>query len=199
MLRWRWLPNALTVARMLLVPVLVALLLLGEYRAALVIALIAGFSDWLDGALARRFNWQTEVGGFLDPLADKLLMVAAYITIAWLDALPLWLVCLVVLRDIVIVTGGLIYHYKIERFKGEPTQLSKFNTFCQLLLMWVVLVALAGFAVPEPLMLGLIWLVGALAAATMIHYVVVWSIRSVRLVRARRTDSNADLSNKQKP
>lgn len=186
MLKWRFLPNALTVARMLLVPVLVALLLLGEYSTALIVALIAGFSDWLDGALARHFDWQTEVGGFLDPLADKLLMVAAYITLTWLAALPLWLVGLVVLRDIVIVAGGLFYHYKIERFKGEPTQLSKFNTFCQLLLMWVVLVALAGLAVPEPLTLGLIWLVGLLAVATMIHYVVVWSIRSIRIVRERR-------------
>ena len=190
MLQWRWLPNTLTVARMLLVPVLVALLMIGDYLSALIVALIAGFSDWLDGALARRFNWQTEFGGFLDPVADKFLMVAAYVTLGWLGQLPIWLVALVVLRDVVIVCGGLYYHYRIERFKGEPTELSKFNTFCQLLLMWVVLVALAGIAVPEPLLLGLIWLVGALALATMVQYVVLWSIRTARIVRRRRDDDS---------
>ena len=192
MLQWRWLPNTLTVARMLLVPVLVALLMIGDYLSALIVALIAGFSDWLDGALARRFNWQTEFGGFLDPVADKFLMVAAYVTLGWLGQLPIWLVALVVLRDVVIVGGGLYYHYRIERFKGEPTELSKFNTFCQLLLMWVVLVALAGIAVPEPLLLGLIWLVGALALATMVQYVVLWSIRTARIVRRRRDDDSQE-------
>lgn len=192
MLQWRWLPNTLTIARMLLVPVLVVLLILGDYLSALIVALIAGVSDWLDGALARRFNWQSEFGGFLDPVADKLLMVAAYLTLGWLDQLPIWLVVLVVVRDVVIVCGGLYYHYRIERFKGEPTQLSKFNTFCQLLLMWVVLVALAGFNVPVPLLLGLIWLVGALAVATMLHYIVLWSIRAARIVRQRRTDDSQE-------
>ena len=192
MLQWRWLPNTLTIARMLLVPVLVVLLILGDYLSALIVALIAGVSDWLDGALARRFNWQSEFGGFLDPVADKLLMVAAYLTLGWLDQLPIWLVVLVVVRDVVIVCGGLYYHYRIERFKGEPTQLSKFNTFCQLLLMWVVLVALAGFNVPAPLLLGLIWLVGALAVATMLHYIVLWSIRAARIVRQRRTDDSQE-------
>ena len=192
MLQWRWLPNTLTIARMLLVPVLVVLLILGDYLSALIVALSAGVSDGLDGALARRFNWQSEFGGFLDPVADKLLMVAAYLTLGWLDQLPIWLVVLVVVRDVVIVCGGLYYHYRIERFKGEPTQLSKFNTFCQLLLMWVVLVALAGFNVPAPLLLGLIWLVGALAVATMLHYIVLWSIRAARIVRQRRTDDSQE-------
>ncbi|MEM1081358.1 MAG: CDP-alcohol phosphatidyltransferase family protein [Pseudomonadota bacterium] len=189
MKNWRWLPNVLTVARIVLVPVLVVLLFLGEYFWALIVALIAGISDWLDGALARRFDWQSEFGGFLDPVADKLLMVATYLTLAWLHQLPLWLVLMVVLRDVVIVLGGLYYHFRIERFKGEPTELSKFNTFCQLLLMWVVLVRLAGVEVPAALLTGLVWLVGCLAVATMLQYIVLWSIRTARIVRARNQEN----------
>lgn len=187
MLSLRGIPNVLTAARILLVPPLIVLLVQGRYTAALVLAFIAGFSDWLDGALARRFGWQTRLGGILDPLADKLLMVGAYVTLGWLGHLPAWLVGLVVLRDLVIVTGGLVYHYRFERVDAEPTPLSKFNTFCQLLLMWVVLVALAGVPVPAPLSFGLIGLVGALAVGTMLQYVGVWGTRAVRIARQRRT------------
>ncbi len=186
-MNFRFLPNLLTLARIAMVPVLVFLLLTGDYLRALIVALMAGISDWLDGTLARRFDWQTEMGGWLDPVADKLLMTSAYWTLAWLGHLPWWLVGVVVVRDLVIVGGGLYYHYRIERFRGQPTELSKFNTFCQLLLMWVLLIGLAGIPVPLPLTIGLIWLVGFLAAATLVQYVVIWSIRAVRVVRSRNS------------
>jgi len=185
MLSTRDLPNILTIARMLLVAPLVYLLLNGHYVAALVLAVASGISDWLDGALARRFGWQSRFGGMLDPLADKLLMISVYAALAWMGELPAWLFWLVVVRDLVIVTGGLIYHYRIEPFRAEPTRLSKFNTLCQVLLMWAVLMALAGLALPEMLIQGLIWLVALTLLATMFQYVLLWGLRARAIVRRR--------------
>lgn len=187
MLSIRDLPNALTVARMLLVAPLVYLLLTGRHSGALVLALIAGFSDWLDGALARRFHWQSRFGGMLDPLADKMLMIAVFASLTWLQHLPAWLFVLVAVRDLVIVTGGLIYHYRVERFRAEPTRLSKFNTLCQVLLIWVVLTALAGLAVPPPVIEWMVVLVTTTVLATMVQYVVVWGRRARAIMRERET------------
>ncbi|HMB38925.1 MAG TPA: CDP-alcohol phosphatidyltransferase family protein [Wenzhouxiangellaceae bacterium] len=188
MLSIRDLPNVLTVARMLLVGPLVYLLLTDRYVAALVLAVVSGVSDWLDGALARRFDWQSKFGGVLDPLADKTLMIAVYATLAWLGHLPAWLFWLVVLRDLVIVSGGLVYHYWIEPFRAEPTRLSKFNTLCQVLLMWAVLTALAGLALPQLFIQGLIWLVTFTLLATMFQYVAVWGLRARAIVGRRKPE-----------
>ncbi|MFN2333602.1 MAG: CDP-alcohol phosphatidyltransferase family protein [Wenzhouxiangellaceae bacterium] len=189
MLSIRDLPNVLTVARMLLVGPLVYLLLVERFTAALVLAVVAGLSDWLDGALARRFSWQSHFGGLLDPLADKLLMVATYATLAWLDKLPMWLFILVVLRDVVIVTGGLIYHLRFEAVKAQPTRMSKANTLFQVLLMWFVLTALAGLPVPRLLIDGMIALVAATAVVTLFQYVFLWGARARRIAQARNSDS----------
>ena len=88
-------------------------LLTGSYTAAFILAVFAGISDLLDGYLARKFGWITHFGGVLDPLTDKLLLVSTTLTLAWLGYLPWWLVFLVVLRDLIIVLGGLYYHYQI--------------------------------------------------------------------------------------
>ncbi|MEE4295042.1 MAG: CDP-alcohol phosphatidyltransferase family protein [Wenzhouxiangella sp.] len=181
-----WLPNALTVGRILAVPPLVVLLLTGAYPAALAVAVFAGLSDLLDGWLARRFDWQTRFGSLADPAADKLLMTASYLTLAWLGFLPWWLVALVIFRDLVIVLGGLAYHRFFERLKAEPTQLSRFNTFCQVFLMWYVLIYLAGFPLPPGGQVGLEWMVLVLALATLIQYVWLWSFKALEVHRQRR-------------
>jgi cardiolipin synthase len=183
MLALRDLPNVLTVARMLLVAPLVYLLLTERFAAALVLAVIVGFSDWLDGALARRFGWQSEFGGMLDPLADKLMMISLFAALAWLGALPWWFFALAVLRDLVIVAGGLFYHYRVERFQAEPTRLSKFNTLSQLVLSWTVLTHLAGLFVPRWAVDGLIWLVVGTVTATLFQYVWIWGRRARRIRR----------------
>ncbi|MFO7764542.1 MAG: CDP-alcohol phosphatidyltransferase family protein [Wenzhouxiangellaceae bacterium] len=188
MLSIRDLPNILTVARMLLVAPLVYLLLSERYLAALVLAVVSGISDWLDGALARRFDWQSKFGGVLDPVADKMLMIAVYAALAWMGELPAWLFGLVVLRDVVIVAGGLVYHHWIEPFKAEPTRFSKFNTLCQVLLMWAVLVTLAGVALPRLVVDALVWLVAFTVLATMVQYVYLWGRRAGRIVASRRPE-----------
>jgi cardiolipin synthase len=174
----RDLPNALTIARMVLVVPLLALLLLQHYVAALWLAVICGISDALDGALARRFGWQTRLGGILDPLADKLLLLGVFAALAWLGDLPRWLFVLIVLRDIVIVTGGVVYHYRIEPVNAEPTRLSKLNTLCQVVLMWTLLLGLAGLSLPESFRPALFWTVAATVVVTLIQYVWIWSRRA---------------------
>jgi len=183
----------LTVGRMIVVPPIVWLLLNGQYQWALALAIFAGVSDLLDGWLARRFDWQSRFGSFADPLADKLLMMATYLTLGWLGELPWWLILLVVFRDLVIVGGGMIYHIRFEKVVAEPTQLSRFNTFCQVFLMWFVLVRLAGVPFPPEAQIGLVWLVGFMAVVTLIQYVWIWSRRAVRISRQRR-QSGSDSS-----
>ncbi len=171
----RLLPNALTLFRIVAVIPLVVLLFIGEFRSALILAFVAGFSDLIDGFLARRFNWQTEFGGMLDPLADKLLMLAATVSLTILGHLPLWLVALVVLREVIIVGGGLYYHYRIEPVTASPTWLSKFNTFLLVALVLLVLLRLSGWMPPVDIET---WLVPAVAATTIasgLHYVWIWS------------------------
>jgi cardiolipin synthase len=183
-----FIPNLLTIGRMVVVPPIVWLLLIGEYQWALALAVFAGLSDLLDGWLARRFSWQSRWGGIFDPLADKLLMVASYLTLGWLGELPWWLIGLVILRDLVIVVGGYVYYTRFERFDAEPTQLSRFNTFCQVFLMWFVLVRLAGVPLPPEAQIGLVWLVAVMACLTLVQYVWIWSGRAVRVSRSRRED-----------
>jgi len=190
-----FIPNLLTIARMLAVPPLVWALLAGYFGWALGLAIFAGLSDLADGWLARRFSWQSLWGSVFDPLADKFLMVASYITLGWLGELPWLLVGLVIVRDLVIVIGGLVYYHRFDRFRKhhvEPTQLSRFNTFCQVFLMWFVLVRLAEFPFPLPAegQIGLVWLVGVLVVFTLVQYVWIWSWRAARVRReAAKNDS----------
>ena len=185
MLALRDLPNVLTVGRIVLVAPLVWLLLNGQHVAALVLAVISGVSDWLDGLLARTFRWQSRFGGVLDPLADKVLLTAVYAALTWLGHLPAWLFGLAVMRDVIIVAGGAVYHYRIEPFRAEPTRLSKFNTLCQILLMWAVMTSLAGLGTPAWLIEALIWLAAFTIASTLVQYVVVWGLRARFVVRSR--------------
>ena len=110
----RWLPNAICLVRVLLVAPLVAALLAGRYELALVLLVIAGGSDGLDGFLAKRFGWHTRLGSLLDPAADKLLIGSVFLTLTWLGHVPLLLAAIVIARDAVIVLGSMAYHVLIE-------------------------------------------------------------------------------------
>lgn len=138
------LPNTLTLFRMLSVGPIVFCLLTGRYRSAFLLAFCAGISDLLDGFLARRFGWMTHFGGVLDPLADKLMLVCTSMTLAWLGYLPVWLVALMVFRDLLIVCGGLYFHHRVARITTAiPSMLSKWNTLFQITLVVSVMLALA--------------------------------------------------------
>lgn len=133
------LPNLLTLARILLVPVVVWLLVSGLYMAAFWLFVLAGITDGVDGYLARRWNQRTELGAYLDPLADKALLVSIYITLGFVGEMPRWLVIAVVFRDLLIV-GAFLLSWVIGRpMQVAPLFVSKANTVAQIVFAAVVL------------------------------------------------------------
>jgi cardiolipin synthase len=144
---WRWIPNAITLARVLASLPLFWLLEQRQYAPALWLAVVAGASDAFDGIIAKRFNWQTLLGGVLDPIADKLLLNACFLGLWWSAQLPAWLVALVLGRDLVILAGAFAWWRLIGAFSPEPSGISKATTFVQLLLVTMVLARAAGHPV----------------------------------------------------
>jgi cardiolipin synthase len=175
----RDIPNLITFLRLALVPPTVAFLFLGDFGRALVLFAVAGLSDGLDGFLARRFDWGSRLGAFLDPLADKLLMLGTYLALGWREMLPLWLVGLIVLRDVVIMGGAVAYHFKTHRLEMAPMRISKINTALQVLLVILVLAGVFWPAI-EPVVQGLIWIVALTTLASGVQYVRVWSRRAAQ-------------------
>ena len=127
-------PNAITLARLASVPIVIWLILIGDLKIAFWVFLAAALSDALDGIIAKHFNSETVFGAFIDPIADKALLVGTYITLGHESFLPIWLVILVVFRDIVIVGGALIFHTVTQSLSMRPLMISKVNTVAQLLL-----------------------------------------------------------------
>ncbi|MGV1098934.1 CDP-diacylglycerol--glycerol-3-phosphate 3-phosphatidyltransferase [Thiovibrio sp. JS02] len=126
-------PNCITIVRILLIPILVIFLLEGRLLTAFWIFVAAGVSDGLDGFLARALKQKTDFGAFVDPIADKLLLITSFVTLAALGMLPKWLAVLVVSRDILIVGGiGVLMLYD-RPFDIKPAFVSKITTFLQLL------------------------------------------------------------------
>lgn len=148
----RHLPNIICLLRIALVwPVAVALGN-GQYLLALGLFFVAGASDGVDGYLAKRFNWTSELGKFLDPMADKLLMVTVFIEAAWLGLAPWWLTASVVARDALIALGALVFRLWFGPLRGRPTLSSKINTAVQLLYVMMLLTnAALGFPPREVL------------------------------------------------
>ena len=172
------LPNIITFIRFLLLPPVVLLLLNHRYDAALLVFAVAGFSDALDGYLAKRFHWTSRLGALLDPLADKLMLVSAFVTLAWLGLIPPWLVGLIILRDVVIVTGAIVYHMRIEKLEAAPSVVSKLNTFAQILLILAVMFSQAVRHLPSFWMDVLIYTVLVTTLWSGFDYVWTWGRRA---------------------
>jgi cardiolipin synthase len=134
------LPNAITIMRLILVPVLIFLLNKGEFGWALAVFVVAGVSDGLDGYLARKYGLQSEFGGFLDPVADKVLMIATYVSLVLLGLLPVWLVLLVAARDFLIIGFIMMLVSLGDQVRPTPSIYSKINTGVQTLLVMFVLI-----------------------------------------------------------
>jgi cardiolipin synthase len=129
----RHLPNLICLVRLALIWPVAATLAAGQYAPALGLFVLAAASDGLDGYLAKRFNWTSELGKFLDPMADKLLVMTLFIESAWLGLVPWWLSAAVVARDVMIGLGALIFRVWIGPLHGRPAVISKINTAAQLL------------------------------------------------------------------
>jgi cardiolipin synthase (CMP-forming) len=167
-------PNLITLARILLVPVVVWAISSGEMRIAFLLFLAAGISDAVDGFLAKRFGMATALGAYLDPLADKAMIVSIYVALGIGEAIPRWLVILVVSRDIMIV-GAVILSWLVDKPVAlKPFLVSKLNTVAQIVLALTVLGALAFKFDAEVETMLLTALVAALTLLSIAFYVAEW-------------------------
>jgi cardiolipin synthase len=168
-------PNLITLGRILLVPIVVwAIATPGAMWIAFVLFLAAGVSDAVDGFLAKRFNMATELGAYLDPLADKALIVSIYLTLGINNLIPRWLVILVVSRDILIVGGILLSWLMGNPLKIKPLLVSKLNTVAQIVFACVVLGSLGFNIQMDMLTVILMGLVAALTLLSVAAYVAEW-------------------------
>ncbi len=142
----RHLPNIICLVRLALIWPVAAAVYGGRYGLALALFMLAAISDGLDGYLAKRFNWISELGKILDPAADKLLLMTVFVESTWLGLVPWWVTAAAVARDVMIALGALVYRVWFGPLHGRPTIISKINTAAQLLyLMAVMLGAAIGF------------------------------------------------------
>jgi cardiolipin synthase len=181
----RQIPNTLSAIRILLVvPIAVAL---AEHRLSIAVALfgVAAVSDAADGFIAKRFGWQSELGAVLDPAADKLLLITVFIVLAYLKLVPLWLMASAVARDVIIVSGALLYRYCIGPLTVRPSSVSKINTLCQAAFIMAI-VGREEFGVPPALLVSAL---GALVFVTVmvsgIDYVLIYGRRAMSVARPR--------------
>jgi cardiolipin synthase len=175
-------PNALTLFRLVLIAPFLVFLFQHQYQYAFYLFVLAGFTDGLDGWLARHFHWQSSLGSFIDPLADKLLIASSFISLAILGVLPWWLVILVFLRDLTISFGVVAWLWFVQRkLDFKPSLLSKINTGLQIALVIICLFELAFFAFNPYLINALIGVTALTTAATYLDYVYTWGKRAYTL------------------
>jgi cardiolipin synthase len=168
------LPNLISLGRLVLVPIIVSLIIQPEWGLAFTLFVIAGASDAVDGWLAKRFNLRSEIGAYLDPLADKALIVSIYISLAIAGVLPATIAILVVSRDLMIVGAVMVSWVLDKPVAIRPLLVSKLNTVAQIALAAVVLAAKA-FAFPLGLWLTVcVYIVAALTLASAAAYLSQW-------------------------
>jgi cardiolipin synthase (CMP-forming) len=167
----RHLPNFICLIRIALVWPIAAALNAGEQLAALSLFVAAAVSDGLDGYLAKRFDWTSELGKFLDPLADKLLLVTVFVESAWLGLVPWWLTAAVLARDVMIALGALVYRLWFGPLRGRPTVLSKINTAAQLLYVMLVMLNAATSLPPREMLDACALITFATTVMSGLHYV----------------------------
>ena len=167
-------PNLITILRFLLVPAVVLAMLNMRWDWAFAGFLVAGISDGVDGFIARRFNQQSELGAYLDPMADKVLLVSVFVVMGFIGQLPLWLVVTMVSRDALIVCAVVLSTVMAHPVEMKPLYVSKANTAAQIVLAAVVLGELALGLHLDPLRPALILLSGVLTVASAAAYLVAW-------------------------
>jgi cardiolipin synthase len=182
----RHIPNLISVIRILLVVPIAIALAQGQLATSIALFAVAAASDAADGYLARRFGWQSELGGILDPIADKLLLATVFVTLSFLKLVPLWLMVAAVARDVIIVSGAAAYRFFIGPVTAHPSVVSKCNTLCQAAYILAV-VGRAKFAVPH---LWVVTWLGALVFVAVVvsglDYVMVYGRSAARAAAAAR-------------
>ena len=177
------LPNAITGLRLAMAPVLPWLLWTGHYQAALVLAVVAGLSDGIDGWLARRYGWRSRLGSLLDPVADKAMLGLAVFGLWLVQMLPGWVLAVVLVRDLVVVAGAAAWWRLAGPFEARPTLVGKVSTAVQIGLVLVCLLELAGVALPLQLRIQMVVATALLAVGSGLDYVVRYGLKAWKLRR----------------
>jgi len=172
-------PNVLTLARILLTPFIVYAILTEQPTLALLLMGIAGLTDMLDGAIARYFNQRSIVGAYMDPLADKLMLLGSFITLYVVGQVPLFLFIAVVFRDVVIIIGAIAYELVTHKLEMEPSMASKTTTFLQIVFVLATLADMAWQLPGEDIQFALLWLTFAFTCLSGVQYMVVWMKKAV--------------------
>ena len=176
-MRFRWLPNGISIFRIFLILPILFLINARQYKIALVFFIVAVLSDIVDGYLAKKYDWRSHLGTFLDPLADKLLISSTFIILAYSGNIPFWLMSAVIFRDICIAFGALFYYFFIESIRVKPTGISKLNTVLESLFVLFILSKLA-YGLPGP---SIILLFGSAVLVTVVisgvDYIISWSLK----------------------
>jgi len=162
-------PNVLTILRILLVPLFVYMLVYGHSGWALGVFVAAGFTDALDGAIARMWNQQSTLGRYLDPLADKVLLTSAFIALAVMNWIPFWVLLIVVSRDIILLLGTVVMHLTQGEYDISPSLLGKATTFLQLVTVFLALLQVMGVDA-KAWFDACVWVVVAVTTVSGLHY-----------------------------
>jgi len=167
-------PNILTLARIIITPFIVYAILSGEAVMALILMIVAGVTDMLDGAIARYFDQRTTVGAYLDPLADKLMLISTFVTLFIIGNVPLFLFLAVIFRDLIIVLGAMAYEMVTHSLKMEPSMVSKVTTFMQILYVVTMLLHMA-YPLDEIWITSVVWGTFVITCISGLHYLLVWT------------------------
>jgi cardiolipin synthase len=167
------LPNFLTLLRIVAIPVFLIFLAHGNHAAAFILFLGAGITDAVDGAVARLTDSGSALGAILDPVADKMLLLSSFVVLGINGAIPVWLVVLVVSRDVIVVLGYcVVYFVHQQAMEVDPSRLGKVNTFLQLFTVGFVLMSLARPELPlSAVNVAIQWVTAATTAASGVQYV----------------------------
>jgi cardiolipin synthase len=162
-------PNLITLFRIILTPLFIIFLIQGNYLKAFLVFVLAGVSDLADGLIARTWHQKSLLGSYLDPLADKILMAASFVTLSIYHQIPSWLTVVVLSRDVALALGVLIFRLADIPLLIRPTQAGKWTTTFQLITVGFVLLSKI-VTIPPLLLLGLFWGTGALTTISGIQY-----------------------------
>ena len=162
-------PNLITILRVLLVPIFIIYIINDRMLGSLIIFCIASISDALDGFIARVFHKKSDLGAYLDPLADKILLIAAYITLAILKMIPAWLAVLIISRDVIILLGVLVLYLNRYPVKIHPSLLSKSTTCLQI--ATILMILSNSYLHLEPIKMYVFWLTAGFTIASGLQYV----------------------------
>ncbi len=174
-------PNFISLARLVLVPLMVWLVISGDLSSAFWVFVAAGISDAVDGFIAKRFDMETELGKYLDPIADKAMLVGVYISLGSQGLIQTWLVILVVFRDVLIIGGALLFQTLTQSLFMQPLMISKVNTLMQIVLAALILAGAGMNGDGRLFSQFMVYVVAATTVMSGIAYVVTWTRRAVEM------------------